>query len=227
MFNQIITTISIIIFSAYTLHITYKQDKAMSCVKESLDSLKSIEADKEMVRATLSVAYPQLSTFETMAYGEVFYYMCFVKYKVPFTIPAAIISVESGWNPTLVSNKKCRGIGQLSSAAAEEGCKAYDIKYREGYTEWCDIVNLGLSLDYYCKKHVSKGDSFAVRAYVGGDTWPSAKPGSERDKYIKEYAKLVANKELMVKNVFAEQRKLIYIKRGALAYAKDSLFGGE
>jgi hypothetical protein len=195
-------------------------------MENDLDSLKTIQKDKQIIKQTMMIEYPQLSEFEGDAYAELFYSFCYERYKVSWTIPAAIIGIESGWNPTLISAKKCRGLGQLSSAAANEGCSKYGISYSEGYTEWNDVLNLALSLDYYCKKDTARGDSFAIRAYVGGDTWPAAVPEGDRDKYIKSYAKDVAEKEAKISKILAEQKRLMYINKGA-AYEYGVLKRGD
>jgi hypothetical protein len=197
------------------LYIETRDVAKIDSLQNELDSLKIIDNEKNTIRRTLQVAYPQLSIFEVLAYGEIFYYVCETKYGIHFMKPAAIIGVESNWDPSLMSYAKCRGLGQLGSAAAKEGCDKYGIPYKEGYTEWNDPLNIGLSLDYYCSRAKTKGDSFAVREYIGGITWPKAAPGGLREKQIKKYAQDVAAKELKIRNVLTETIKLDYIYKGA------------
>lgn len=211
---------SVIMFSLVIMLEVAPQKNRIESLTKSLDSLKQIETEKQIINKTLRVAYPQLSEFEGKYYAEIFYDFCYVRYRVPFTIPAAIFGIESGWNPTLISKAKCRGLGQLGSSAAAEGCGRYGISYLEGYTEWNDILNVALSLDYFCKKFEAKGDSFAIRAYVGGDTWQKAVPGGDRDKYIKSYTKSIAEKEDIIKKVLVETTKLTYINNGVLYMIK-------
>jgi len=216
-----IAAIAFIIGCGFSIIVTackikVKIERELSATYHELDSLRNIESKKATINRTLQVAYPQLSIYEVLAYGELFYYVCEVKYKVSWIPPGAVMGVESNstWNPTLISSAKCRGLGQLGSAAAKEGCDKLGIPYKEGYTEWIEPLNLGLALDYYCSRAKAKGDSFAVRAYIGGDTWPKAVPEGSRDKYIKKYAEDVAAKELKIRNVLTETIKLDYIYKG-------------
>lgn len=193
----------------------------VSCLDSGAGKTQSI-SDKDMVKITIGKAYPQLTRFEVMSYAEIIYHFCFEKYSIPFEEPCAIIQIETRWNPTLVSTAKCRGLGQLSVAAASEASKRLDIEYSAGLTEWFDINNLALSLEYYCFIRKDTDFESAAKCYIGGASWPKASPGGAREAIIKGYAESVSAERLRIKKILAEVEKLRYIKGGVRWYAEHS-----
>lgn len=192
------------------------------CYKpETKTTIKTHAPEKAaLIAATLSKAYPQLSKYETIAYAQIIYHFTCEKYAIPFEEPCAIIQIETGWDPTLVSISKCRGLGQLSTAAAAESAAKINIDYLPGITEWRDIDNLALSLEYYCSRRENGTAESATKSYIGGDTWKKAASGGDREKVINQYDKSVGVERLRIKKIMAEVEKLKYIKGGVIYYAE-------
>lgn len=205
-----------IVFNVVTISAIRDVDRVNTLMKSELDSIYSEIDTLADIKKTMIVAYPQLTKWEAMCYAPIV--REFTKtYRTPFPLALSFVGVESGWNPTLVSTARCRGLGQLGTAAAKEGSARLGISYKEGYTEWVEPLNLALSLYYLCTRYANSGREFAIKSYVGGNNYRiTEKAGGKSAKYINEYAQLIEREELKVKNILAETDKLTYIYKGIL-----------
>jgi len=203
-------------FHILTTSLLEEERETNNATRQELDSIYAELDTLADIQKSMLVSYPQLSKWEAKYYAPIFREFC-KTYQTPVPLALSIVGVESGWNPTLVSIAGCRGLGQLSPAAAREGCSRLGISYKEGYTEWNEIHNLTLSLYYFCSRYSRSGREFAVKSYVGGNNFRRTEAaGGKNAIYIKQYAQLVEREELKVKNILAEADKLTYIYKGIL-----------
>lgn len=180
----------------------HKSFKAAQSLNHKLDSLNVKSAEIEAIRKTITIAYPNVGKDEAIVYAYMFYNIS-SKYKNVDPIAfAALIKIESGWNPTLVSSKECRGMTQLQSSTAEAMCKQLGIEYKKGVTEWNDVLNIILGLNYFSSRYESHNLSYAIKSYIGGDGFSNAT--SSNKAYIERYSNDFIN----------EYRKLYYIHKG-------------
>lgn len=102
--------------------------------------------------------------------------------NVPVELLVGIIGVESDFNPTVVSNKKARGLMQVRYSVWGEQCKflssAYDLH----------DINLGIRAGIYVLKYylgkTNNDISEALYLYVGKDRAYSNKVHAEIGKFI-------------------------------------------
>ena len=185
-------------------------------MKNELDSIYAEADTLADIQKIMIVAYPTLTKWEAMAYAPIIRERT-KTHKTPFPLAISVMGVENLTNPTLVSAAGCRGLGQLGSTAASDGCKRLSIPYKEGYTEWVEPINLALSLTYFCTRYEDSGRVFAVKSYVGGNNYRvTEKANGKGAKYIKDYSQLVEREELKIKNILTEADKLTYIYKGIL-----------
>jgi soluble lytic murein transglycosylase-like protein len=166
----------------------YKYASKIRYDKKELDSLKAYPNELSQISKTITVAYPVVSDIEAKYYAKIFYDIS-KQYKVDMPSFLALIKIESGWNPTLISSRKCRGLTQVSVAAATDECKKLGIEYKEGVTEWSDIANILIGLDYFSSRFQKSGCEYAIKSYIGGDGFKSATGANKEyiDRYTKEF----------------------------------------
>lgn len=116
------------------------------------------------------------------------------KYNIDWKIYPAIITIESNWDPSAVSNVGARNLMQTLESTFKDECLKAKIPYRENRTIHNDIINLRIGLEYLSRMIKTKGMEKGVKSYIGG----SAHRDSNQtciDYYIKfksEYAKIIS-----------------------------------
>jgi hypothetical protein len=202
---------------AIAIAIGLLEDCHSSNPKDSrLSELDSIYAEQDTlayIQKMMLVAYPQLSKWEVRYYAPIFRDFC-KTYKVPAPLMVSIIGIESQWNPTLTSRAGCKGLGQLLPSTAEIECRKLGIDYTPNVTEWTDVVNLVVSLNYFCSKYEKNGREYAIKSYVGGPAYK--KTTGKNAEYISYYNNLVEKEAKKVKNILHESNKLMYVYRGVI-----------
>ena len=169
--------------------------------KNRLDSLNTYFNELDIISKTINISYPVVSEVEAKYYAKIFYDIS-KQYNIDISAFPALIRIESNWNPTLISSKKCRGLTQIASVTAADGCKKFNINYKEGTTEWNEIINVVIGLDYFSSRYQRKGLDYAIRSYIGGDGFNEA--SEKNSEYIEKYTK----------EFYQEYKKVNYIHKG-------------
>lgn len=197
-------------------------------IKEELRSKVSyIESEADTlayIQKMMVVSYPQITKWEAKYYSYII--RDFSKeYNTPASLMVALIGIESGWSHIASSYANCKGLGQLSPAAAKDESIKIGIKYKEGITEFHEIHNLVMSFNRFCSRHESKGRDFAVRSYIGGDSfYKTLTKEGKNAKYIKSYDAIIEKEEIKVKKILHEANKLMYIYGGIIReYENDTI----
>jgi hypothetical protein len=189
----------------FELHKTIKKQK------DEIDSFYIYFNTLDMMKKTLEVAYPYISSFEAKYYSHMFYDKA-TEFKVDWAWYPSTIRAETNWNHTLISKKKARGVMQITPICAIHQAERLQIPfYKEGYTEWNEINNVIMGIDYLSQGFV-KGEEYAIKRYIGGDGFKNA---SDTNKIVIEnYSKEVIAEQAKVDSIFQEHAKLKYIYKG-------------
>lgn len=170
-------------------------------LKNNISNTESEADTLAYIQKMMVVSYPQITKWEAKYYSYII--RDFSKeYKTPASLMVALIGIESGWSHVAISPMGCKGLGQLSVAAAKDESRNIGIKYKEGVTEFHEIHNLVMSFNKFCSRHESKGRDFAVMSYIGGDSFAKtlSKKGSNA-KYIKHYDAIIEKEEIKIKKI--------------------------
>ena len=191
----------ICVMLVFSILINIQQKGRVDSSNKKLDSIQNYFNELDIIKKTIIISYPVVSEVEAKYYSYIFYNIS-QQYKVDFAAFPALIRIESNWNPTLVSSRKCRGLTQIASATASDGCRQFNVDYKEGVTEWNDILNVIIGLDYFSLRYKKNGLEYAIRSYIGGDGFRNA--AGDNKIYIEKYTK-----EFM-----GEFTKVSYINKG-------------
>lgn len=183
-------------------------------------------ADKKYIRdieQTLKVNYEFLSKYECHYYGLIF--NDFGKaYDVPWEVYAALVRIESNFDPTQKSDMDAKGMTQILESTGKTMAAKLDINYTENKTVWYDLTNTILGLSYFSEGYRHKLNEgatrdealqHAIKRYLGGSGYASEpkKPpsptahGRVKRIYVSEYNI----------TVWQEYKKLQYVFKGVCA----------
>jgi Transglycosylase SLT domain len=153
-----------------------------------LDSLVTYSQNINIISKTIIISNPTVPEIEAKYYAIIFYDISH-KYNIDVTSFIALIHIESNWSPVLTSNKNCKGLTQISKLTEIDECSKLGINYKENVTEWDDIANILIGLDYFASRYQKSGLDYAIKAYVGGDNYKQASSinGAYIDKYTKDF----------------------------------------
>ena len=192
-----VVLILLIIDVAYNKHTeltTLRKQVALS----KIDSL-------QFIQKTLGVAYG-LSESEQIMYAKLF--KNYAGNEWPLV--AAVIQIESKYNPTLSSSSKARGLMQLLEGTMQEQCTKLNISYKENVTIWNEAINIRCGIAYLFESKNGglelNTTEIMVKRYIGGITYIRAEKGGEREKVINDYYNAVMR----------EYVKLQFIYKGVL-----------
>jgi len=158
---------------------------------------------RKCISKTLKIAY-NLSDWESYCYS-VFFDDFSTYYKINWEVYAALIRVESNFNPTIKSKANCKGLMQIKESTGEEIAKKLGILFIKNQSLWNDFINIILGAEYLSRFIQEKGFDGGVKSYLGGpDYLKSVKKNTETYKYVKEYKIRVSD----------EYHQLQYIFRG-------------
>lgn len=169
-----------------------------------------------MERSILLV-YPNISTYEAHYYSIIFDDFS-QKDSVPWEAYAALVRIESNFNPTTMSSARCKGLTQLKEGTAKDIAEKLGIIYNEA-TLWNEILNMVIGLTYFGEGFKEKKDSLgvdealkhAMQRYCGGPSYKKINPESK--VYVGEYKS----------TLWLEYTRLSYVYKGMLydALKKD------
>lgn len=166
---------------------------------------------RKCIAKTIILAYG-ISEWEAFHYAIVFDQYS-VYYQIPWEVYAALIRVETNFNPTLTSKAGCRGLMQVKESTAEEIAKKLNIKYREKRTLFNEFTNIAIG-SFYLSENILKKNSIkhGIKCYLGGpDYLRSVKNNAETFTYVKEYKTRVSK----------EYEQLAYMFRGIVDEFSD------
>lgn len=154
----------------------------------------------------LGIAYG-ISKWEGHYYSVIFDDFS-TRYGIPWEIYAAVVRIESNYNPTLVSPKGAKGMMQILEPTAESVASQLKINYIKTQTLWNDVINMILGCTYLSDNIKSSGLEDGVKCYLGGPSClvPIKNPDPEKHQYISEYKS----------SVWKEYKELVYIFRGVV-----------
>lgn len=189
-------------------------------INRQLNTLKVYQQKEKELKAiqqTLLVAYPKrivnkpnskkkmlsgINKIEAEVYSLIFYNLSNnQKHATHWTNLAALIYIESQYNPTVISKKKAKGISQLLESTGRATAAKNEMLYLSNNSLWHDITNLYIGLTYFCEGlRDDKNLTHAIKRYLGGPNYAKYKYQSSINNYYKR--------------VIDEATKLLYIYKG-------------
>lgn len=166
---------------------------------------------RKCIAQTMVLAYG-ISQWEAFHYAIVFDQYS-IYYQIPWEVYAAIIRVETNFNPTLTSKAGCRGLMQIKESTGEPIAKKLDIRWKEKKTLFNEFCNIAIGSYYLSENILKKKDiNLGIKCYLGGpDYLKSIKDNAETFTYVKEYKTRVAK----------EYEQLSYMFRGKVDELSD------
>jgi len=175
------------------------------------------------IEKTLKVNYEFLSKYEAHYYALI--YNDFSQaYETPWEIYAALVRIESNFDPTQKSDKDAKGMVQIIESTGKIMASKMGLRYKEGETLWNDLLNMMIGFTYFSEGYLDRLNDgatkdealqHAIRRYLGGSGYekqpknPSSPTnhGKEKRVYISEYNI----------TVWQEYKKLQYVFKGVCA----------
>jgi len=191
----------------YETQKSFKQEQVINKLSSDLKTFTDKDLAIKNMEETLRIAYDFLSTYEAHYYSVIIHDFA-KKYDMPWEIFAALIRIESNFDPTVKSEKDAKGLIQVMEATGKAVAEKIGIRFKENKTLWNDILNACIGFSYFgegYEEKVSEGKEVAlihaVKRYLGGSNYSKK---SDHKVYIQEY-KLT---------IWQEYRRLIYIYKG-------------
>jgi soluble lytic murein transglycosylase-like protein len=193
----------------------YKKTEALTKEFEKFKEEKEAPAFRiDVMERTLLLVYNHISKYEAHYFSIIFDDFS-EKNGVPWTAYAALVRIESNFNPTTVSPARCKGLTQCKESTAKEVAEKLGITYNDA-TLWNDILNVIIGLTYFSDGFKERKDSLgidealkhAMKRYCGG-------PGYQRINfeskiYVGEYKS----------TLWQEYVRLSYVYKGVLYEAQ-------
>lgn len=170
-----------------------------------VEKIKNEEMELRSIEKTLKMAY-SLNRFESRYYAYIFKDLS-EEENIPWQLIAAVIWIESKYDPSATSIANCKGLMQLKDKTAKEVCESVNVRYY-GNIVWNDIMNIVLGSHYLASDYHKKGLEWALKKYVGG---PKIKKAGESKRYENWYKGRVKG----------EYIKLKYIHKGIILENKQ------
>ena len=214
----------LLVLSVAAVLLSVEFTKALVHVKEAPDTVQVyVRSHRDNVERTLAVSYEFLSKYEVRSYADMFINFA-EETGVPWEMFAAIVRIESNFDPSQKSSKGAIGMAQVLESTGKATAKGMGIKFKEGVTLWNDALNMAIGFTYFnegYQKHLSEnGDTvaalqYAIRRYVAGPGAASNMPkqsksfdgGMEVRQYVSEYKE----------TIWQEYRKLHFTFKGVCA----------
>jgi soluble lytic murein transglycosylase len=188
-------------------HTEHEQLKAQ-VAKNAQDKKRVQDIEK-----TLKISYEFLSKYEAHYYAIL--YNDFAKaYDLPWEIYAALVRIESNFDPSQKSSMNAKGMTQVIESTGRSVAAQLGLRYKEGETLWNDLLNMVIGFSYFSEGYRSRLNEgatrdeairHAIKRYLGGSSY--SKSSKETRIYVSEYNV----------TVWQEYKKLCYIFRGVCA----------
>lgn len=186
-----------------------------------LDRRIERETKLKNIERTVLERYPFLSEME-VHYYSIFFLEFSEKYDLPWEVLAALVRVESNFDPSQKSSKGAKGMTQVIEETGKKVALDLGIRYEEGKTLWNDFLNMIIGFTYFGQTYEAKiqaGGTVdeaireAIGTYIGGPDFRQKTNGNK--VYVMEYST----------TVYQEYRTLAWMFKGVCAEV-DSLETG-
>lgn len=167
-------------------------------LKEAQPLIDRVSRIKHMEQ-TLIVHY-KLSWYEAHYYSIIMDDFS-QKYGIPWQVYAAVVRIESNFDPTLLSKKGARGMTQVIESTGRDVAGRLGIDFKSKKTLWNEIPNMVIGFTYLSEAIQEKGLEDGIRTYIGG-------PGFNKT------SKLIGDYKTSVKWEF---ERLRYIHNGVIS----------
>lgn len=159
----------------------------------NLKTNKQVVPSKNEISQVLDLGYSNLTEDETEFYGMMFAKYA-KKYNIDWRIYPAILTIESNWDPSAISDSGAKGVPQMMDSTFKLECKRYHIRYVEKKTIQNDVIVLGRGLEYLSRMVKEKGMERGVKSYIGGPKHSNSNKECQKYwiKFKAEYAKVIA-----------------------------------
>ena len=182
--------------------------------RDQLINYQKTVSDRNMdflnMKRTLNERYGFLSKYEVHYYAIIFRDFA-EQYEIPWTVLAALVRVESNFDPSLKSPVGAKGMTQVMDNTGRKVAESLEIKYGKS-TLWNDLLNMVIGFTYFCEQYKSaraSGESgdvalkHAIGVYIGGNNYANKKRLADQI-YVKEYNT----------SVYQEYKTLSWMYRG-------------
>lgn len=195
-------------------------------LREIVNQNMAAQKYQKDIEQTLLVSYEFLSKYEAHYYGGIFNDFSKV-YGIPWEMYAALVRIESNFDPSQKSDKGAIGMTQVIESTGKSTAKAMRLSYREDKTLWNDLLNMMIGFTYFSDGYRVKLNEGATREealkhsikrYLGGSNYQKkiASPtqqGKETRIYVTEYNN----------TMWQEYRRLQYVFKGICADTNRTL----
>jgi len=135
-----------------------------------MDRFTKLEDKEEKIKnmsKTLLIHYGHLSWYEAYYYSVIIYDFSY-KYNLPWEMYAALMRIESNFDPTAKSVKGAKGLTQVIEPTGKSVAEELGIQYKEGLTLWNDILNIIIGFTYFSEGAQKAGLEDGIKRYNGG-----------------------------------------------------------
>lgn len=212
----VIASIRIYIDIIYISRLTDKYENSYSKVCRELTLILERKTKLENIEKTILERYQFLSHLEVHYYSIIFLEFA-EKYDMPWEVLAALVRVESNFDPSLRSSKGAKGMTQVIEQTGKQIAKEIGVDYKFNKTLWNDILNMIIGFSYFGKHYqisLEKGGTVdetvkeTIGIYLGG---PNFKKRLNSTRiYVNEYQT----------TVYQEYRTLCWMFQGISASNK-------
>jgi hypothetical protein len=126
-------------------------------LERTIQVYKADSLELHAVKSTLMLAY-DLSDPEAEFFGYWFNKKA-KQFNIPWMTFAAVAKIESGYDPTALSEAGAKGYMQMLDTTHQEQCQKLGIPFVKGKTPWIDVINVVCGSNYLAE---SKDTTFEV-----------------------------------------------------------------
>jgi hypothetical protein len=189
--------------ASYSSKSTDKTD-TIKLLEQEISYLKNSNNQPKLIFKTLQTAYPNVPEHKMRHYAFMIDDMS-GQLNLSWSMIAATIWIESGFDPTLKSPKNAKGLMQLLENTALHIALKTGVKYQVDKTVWDDITNLFLGAKYL-GEGFEKEKNYQETAYyyLAGPQWRKAIRNDKIRGYLEKYAANVLGEKEKLDNIYKE-----------------------
>jgi hypothetical protein len=123
------------------------------------------------ITESITTSYDKISNYEARFYAYIFDDFS-TTYHIPWEAYMSLVQIESGFNPSLTSDRGAKGFTQLLDGTFNDMCKQLDIPHKEGdRATWNTTTNMIAGFTYFS---IGASDSNKVMTPVCAGTAPDS-----------------------------------------------------